>query len=211
MVEVVEKPPERSSPARQRIFAAALKLFALKGATQVGISELAAAAGVARGTVYNNLTDAEALFEDLAEELVDEMSERLTRSFAGIEDPAIRMGYALRHYVRRAHEEPDWGRFMTRFAYSNRSLQRLWVAGPGRNLKVGIEGGRYLVRPDQGRAVVGMMAGGVIGAMSAVLDGDLTWRSAGSDTAELLLVAIGVDRAEARRIAAMELPPLPPL
>jgi AcrR family transcriptional regulator len=201
---------ERINPARQRIYAAAVRLFGEKGATQVGISELAAAAGVARGTVYNNLTDAEALFEEVAEELVDEMTRRVEHSFAGIDDPALRMGYALRHYVRRAHEEPDWGRFMTRFAYSNRALQRLWVAGAGQNLKKGIASGRYRVRADQTRAVVGMIAGGVIGAMSAVLDGDLTWRSAGSDTAELLLIALGIEREEAHAIATIELPLLPP-
>jgi AcrR family transcriptional regulator len=211
MSEAHARVSERPSAARQRIYAAAVRLFAEKGATQLGVSELAAAAGVARGTIYNNLTDADSLFDALAEELVDEMSERLTRSLADIDDPAVRMGCALRHYVRRAHEEPDWGRFMTRFAYSNRSLQRLWLAGPGLNLQEGIETGRYRVTREQTRAVLGMIAGGVIGAMFAVLDGQLTWRSAGADTVELLLVALGIDRDEARRIAAVELPPLPPV
>lgn len=203
--------PERNTPARQRIHTAAMKLFAEKGATQLAVSELAAAAGVARGTIYNHLTDARALFEQVAEQLVDEMSERLTRSFDGIDDVAVRMSHGIRHYVRRAHEEPSWGRFMTRFAYSHRSLQRLWVAGPGVNLQAGIADGRYAVRPEQTRAMVGMLAGGVMSAVAAVIDGDLTWRTAGSDTAELLLVALGIQREEARVIAAIELPPLPPL
>jgi hypothetical protein len=90
-------------------------------------------------------------------------------------------------------------------------LQRLWLAGPGLNLQEGIETGRYRVTREQTRAVLGMIAGGVIGAMFAVLDGQLTWRSAGTDTVELLLVALGIDRDEARRIAAVELPPLPPV
>jgi len=202
---------DRSSPVLQRIHMAAMKLFAEKGATQLAITDLAIAAGVARGTIYNHLIDAQALFEQVAGQLVDEMSERLTRSFEGIDDSAVRMAHGIRHYVRRAHEEPHWGRFMTRFAYSHRSLQRLWAAGPGVNLKAGIENGRYAVRPEQTRAMVGMLAGGVISAMAAVIDGDLTWRSAGSDTAELLLVALGIARKQARSIAAIELPPLPRL
>jgi hypothetical protein len=90
-------------------------------------------------------------------------------------------------------------------------LQRLWLAGPGLNLQAGIETDRCRVTREQTRAVLGMIAGGVIGAMFAVLDGQLTWRSAGADTVELLLVTLGIERDEARRIAAMELPPLPPL
>jgi len=211
MSTTAEMSVERNSPARQRIHMAAMKLFAEKGATQLAVSELATAAGVARGTIYNHLTDAHALFEQVAEQLVDEMSERLTRSFDGIDDSAVRMAQGIRFYVRRAHEEPHWGRFMTRFAYSNRPLRRLWATGPGVNLKAGIEDGRYAVRPEQTRAMIGMLAGGVISAMAAVIDGDLTWRTAGSDTAELLLVALGIAREEARSIATLELPPFPAL
>jgi hypothetical protein len=39
--------------------------------------------------------------------------------------------------------------------------------------------------------------------------GDLAWHAAGSDTAELLLIALGVDRKEARALASTPLPPLP--
>lgn len=202
---------KRISPTRRRIHAAALKLFVEQGATKLSVSDLAAAAGVARGTIYNNLPDPDALFPEVAANLVHEMSVRITHSFAGIDDPAERIAHAIRHYVRRTHEEPNWARFMTQFAYNSESLQRLWVAGPGDNLKSGIKSGRYAVRREQVRAVLGMVAGAVIGAMIAVLDGDLTWRSAGSDTAELLLVALGLDREEARTIATLELPPLPPL
>jgi AcrR family transcriptional regulator len=200
----------RMNSVRQRIYSAALRLFAEKGVTQLSVSELATAAGVARGTVYNNLRDPGALFEEIAVHFVEEMSEWLTDDLAAIDDPAVRMGLACRQYVRRAHEEPDWGRFITRFAYSTPSLQSLLLTGPGANLKAGMESGRYRVKPEQVRGVIGMMAGGVIAAMAAVLDGDPAWRSAGSDTAELLLAALGLQRAEARAIATMELPPLRP-
>ena len=41
-----------------------MKLFAEQGVTQVTVSTLAAAAGVARGTVYSNVQDIDGLFED---------------------------------------------------------------------------------------------------------------------------------------------------
>lgn len=204
-------PAERLNPARQRIFAAALRLFAEKGATQVGVSELAAATGVARGTIYNNLHDADALFEEVAKQLIDEMTERLDNCFVNVADPAARMAIGVRHYVRRTHEEPDWGRFITRFAFSNRAMQALWQAGPGENLKAGLKSGRYMFGVKQLRIVLGMVTGGVLTAMLSVLDGETTWRDSAGDTAELVLVLLGISVEEARRLAAIELPPLPTL
>jgi len=46
--------------------------------------------------------------------------------------------------------------------------------------------------------------------MLPVLDGRGTWRDIGSDCAELMLVALGLARDEARALARSELPPLPP-
>ena len=48
-----------------------------------------------------------------------------------------------------------------------------------------------------------------LAAMWLVLDGEKTWREAGSDAAEMMLRAIGVDAEEARAIALVDLPPLP--
>lgn len=204
-------PAERKNPARQRIYAAAVRLFAEKGATQIGVSELAAAAGVARGTIYNNLNDADALFEEVARQLIDEMTERLMRCFVNVNDPAARMAIGVKHYVRRTHEEPDWGRFITRFAFSNRAMQSLWQAGPGENLTDGLNSGRYKIGVRQLRIVLGMVTGGVVTAMTSVLDGETTWRDSAGDTAELVLVLLGIGTEEARHLAAVELPPLPTL
>jgi hypothetical protein len=42
--------------------------------------------------------------------------------------------------------------------------------------------------------------------MQPVLDGHATWREIGSDTAELLLRALGIEADEAQRLARGELP-----
>ena len=51
------------TPAQVRIHRAAMQLFAENGGRQVTVSELAAAAGIARGTIYNNFESPEQLFE----------------------------------------------------------------------------------------------------------------------------------------------------
>jgi AcrR family transcriptional regulator len=197
------------NPAKSRIHQAALRLFAETGSTRITVSELAQAAGIARGTIYNNLDSSEELFQSVAAQLADEMHLRVVASFEGVADPASRLANGVRLFIRRAHEEPHWGRFVSRFAFSNESLQGLWSGPPMRDVLQGMSLGRYDFRTGQLQSVISMIAGSVLSAMFLVLEGHSTWREAGSDTAELLLRGMGVPAQEARDIATSELPPLP--
>jgi len=197
--------------ARQRIHAAAMKLFAERGVTKVNISELASAAGMARGTIYSHVPDIDGLFEALAAQLAREMTGRVVAGLAGITDPALRLAIGVRQYIRRAHEEPLWGRFMSRFGLSPVLTQELLASDPAADLRAGIDSGRYRIDEEQLGAMVGLLVGGTLAAMLPVLDGRSTWRDAGSDAAELLLIALGIPRDEARALATAELQPLPSL
>lgn len=199
----------RLDSSRHRIHAAAIRLFVERDTTQWAVSDLAAAAGMARGTVYYNLPDPQLLFREVAERLANEMAERLQHGFRAVEDPALQLSHAVRQYVRRAHDEPDWGRFMTHFAHSCWPLHKLRAAWLGDKLRADMQHGRYCVRPNQSGAIMGMVAGTVIGAMAAAREGELTWPAAGSEMAQMLLVALGLEQQEARAIASATLPPLP--
>ena len=194
--------------ARRRIHAAAMQLFAERGVTKVSISELAAAAGMARGTIYSHVPDIDRLFEDVAGQLAREMTERVVAGFAGATDPAQRLAIGVRQYIRRAHDEPLWGRFMSRFGLSPGVLQAVMSSEALTDFEAGIASGRYRIAPAQVPAMVALLAGGTLAAMLPVLDGHATWREVGSDTAELLLVALGIDRDSARALARSELPPV---
>lgn len=196
------------SAAQRRIQEAAVQLFAEKGSTQVSMSELAQAAGVARGTVHNNLESTDAFFRQIANDLATEMYDRITASCEGVTDPAQRLGLGIRFYVRRAHEEPHWGRFLLRFAMSEQSMQSLWLGQPTQDLVDGHKSGKYDFRIDQLPSSASFMAGATLGAILLVLEGHRTWRDAGSDAVEFCLKSLGVPREEARRLATMELPPL---
>lgn len=200
---------ETLNSAQQRIHQAALRLFAEKGATQLTISEIAQAAGIARGTVYNNVESPEQLFESVATYFAQDMTQRAVASFDPTLDPSQRLANGVRLFIRRAHEEPHWGRFLCRFAFNSNALQSFWSGAPTRDVIEAVNQGRYTVRPEQLPSVMSMMAGSVLAAMYLVTQGLRTWRDAGSDTAELLLRGLGVDAEEARRMSTVELPPLP--
>lgn len=195
---------------RRRIHAAAMKLFAERGVTKINISELAAASGMARGTIYSHVPDIDTLFEDVAAALAHEMTERIVVGFAGITDPALRLSIGMRQYIHRAHEEPVWGRFISRFGFSDALLREVLSSAPAADFRVGIDSGRYSIGREQVLAMVGLLAGGTMAAMLAVLDGHRTWRDIGADAAELMLRALGLPADEARTIARVELPALAP-
>jgi AcrR family transcriptional regulator len=200
-----------SNQARKRIHAAAMKLFADRGVTRVNISELATAVGMARGTVYSHVPDIERLFEDVAGQLAREMTERVVAGFVGVSDPAQRLACGVRQYIRRAHEEPLWGRFMTRVGLGPEVTQAVMSSQALTDIEAGVASGRYRIAEAQIPAMVALLTGSTLAAMLPVLEGHATWREIGSDTAELLLIALGISRDEARAIVTTELHPLPPL
>ncbi len=199
----------RQSAAQQRIFDAAVQHFAERGVVPVNVSELAQLAGIARGTIYNNTPSPETLFEDVAAKLGMEMHERVVLSFGAIEDPAHRLANGIRFFVRRAHENRHWGQFVVRFSFSSEALRGMWSGPPAQDLLRGLEAGRYDFEPGKLIAVTSMIAGSTLTAMFAVLDGLLTWREAGSDTAAMVLRGLGLPKEEAEAIARLPLPDLP--
>jgi AcrR family transcriptional regulator len=163
---------------------------------------------MARGTIYSHVPDIDRLFEDVAGQLAQEMTERVVAGFAGIADPAQRLAIGVRQYIRRAHQEPLWGHFMSRFGLSPAVMCSVMSSAALTDFGAGVATGRYRIAPSQVSGMVALLAGGTLAAMLPVLDGHGTWREIGADTAGLLLAALGVDRDEARAIARSELPPL---
>ncbi|QMV65703.1 TetR/AcrR family transcriptional regulator [Pseudomonas berkeleyensis] len=202
---------EALNPVQRRIHQAALRLFAEKGVSQVNISDLAQEAGVARGTIYNNVESIEQLFQQVASQLSKEMHERVGMSFAEIADPAQRLANGIRFFIRRTHEEPQWGIFLSRFAMSDSSLREMFYSQATVDLMNGLQTGRYQFRQEQMVSVISLIAGSTLAAMFLVIEGLKTWREAGSDTAELILRSLGLSAEQARSLATSELPPLPPL
>lgn len=194
--------------AQRRIHEAAIRLFAQSGSTSVTVSALADEAGVARGTIYNNLESTDNLFQRAAAQLSEEMNDLIVASYAGVDDPAQRLSIGIRLYARRAHEEPHWGRFISQFGMTEDSLRKMWRGPPLEDLELGVDKGRYDIRGDQVASAMGLIAGSTISCVLLVIEGVRTWRDAGSNTAELVLRALGVSAEEALSLATLPLPEL---
>lgn len=191
-----------------RIIDAAIRLFVTKGSQQVTISELAQEANVARGTLYRNVASMDDLFDRVVTELSTDLHRKVSTTFADIDDPAERLATGVRLWIRYAHENPLMGRFAVRFGLSEAALRTLMTGPPMYDIQAGLTTARYAeINVD---SVASLVLGATISAMWMVLDGHQTWRTAGSSTAELILRALGIEAAEAKRISERELPMLPP-
>lgn len=202
------KDAQMTSPTDQRISDAAIRLFVEKGTTQLTISELAQAANVARGTLYRNVGSMSDLFDRVVGEFSADLHQRVSESFAGIEDPAARLATGLRLWVRYAYENPTFGRFAVRFGLSEESLRAVMTGPPMRDISAGVAAGRYDLGPVSVDSIASLALGATVSAMWMVLEGHQTWREAGSSTAELVLRAMGIEPAEAREISTTGLPRL---
>jgi hypothetical protein len=92
---------------------------------------------------------------------------------------------------------------------SNSALREMFSSQATKDLLSGLATGRYTFAQEQLLSVLTLISSSVLGSIFLVLEGHRTWRESGSDTAELVLRALGVPSEEARALATKELPALP--
>ncbi|MGR3814183.1 MAG: TetR/AcrR family transcriptional regulator [Cognatishimia activa] len=186
--------------ARDRLYSAALKIFAEKRNKGVSVSELAREANVARSTIYNLIPDMDTLFSEVANQVTEQFNEKLMALLDGVEDPAIQLTYALAFPLEEFHNDPQVGRFVTEFALRESQLKKYWFGVPEKALMSGIESGRFVISKSEVTVFRAQMAGGLLSTMLLIQDGQVGWREAAHNFAMLQLRALGMSDAEARTI-----------
>jgi len=198
-----------SANATQRlIHDTALRLFAERGSTRISVSELAEAAGLSRGTVYSHVVSLPNLFSEIAADMAAQMNQRVVASFGDAQDPASRLALGIRWYVRQAHDDPVWGRFVTRFAFSTSAMKTLWSGAAARDVVAGVAQRRYAIPEHELQSAMAFVGASVLAAMYLVREGLSTWRDAGSQCALMVLRGLGLAPAEALRLSTADLPEL---
>jgi AcrR family transcriptional regulator len=192
----------------RRINAAAMRLFAERGHADLTISDLAAEAGVARGTLYRNVDSMESLFDQVRGDLALELHRSIQQVMdaAEIVDPPRRLATGIRLMARLPHEDAALGRFLVRFGLTDESLRELLTGPPMQDVNTGIKTGRYAMPSGRELSVASLIIGATVGAIWMVIEGHQTWRDAGSGAAELVLRALGISEVEAAGISREPLP-----
>jgi AcrR family transcriptional regulator len=106
--------PARTNATRQKLFDASMELIGERGAASVTVDEIAAAAGVSKGTVYYNFGSKSELIAQLLRHGVDILKARLLEaadSAAGIgQDPLLAMEAMIGQAMDFMAEYPSFAR-----------------------------------------------------------------------------------------------------
>ena len=96
----LEEPAAEPGPStgRERLLSTARALFMRHGASNVGINDVTAAAGVARMTLYNNFASKEALIQAVYEEMTAETLDELRRMDTAGKSEEARVHDLLRRF-----------------------------------------------------------------------------------------------------------------
>jgi AcrR family transcriptional regulator len=103
--------PERTNATRQKLFEASMELIGERGAAGVTMDEIAAAAGVSKGTVYYNFGSKSDLIAQLLRHGVDILKERLlTEKGEAAADPLVSMEAMIGQAMDFMAEYPSFAR-----------------------------------------------------------------------------------------------------
>jgi len=84
----------------QRIIDAAAQLFAERHYHEVRMDDIAAKAGVAKGTIYLHFKDKDDLYQALALNSLKKLTERIRDGLVGVRDPAAKLLSVNREVIR---------------------------------------------------------------------------------------------------------------
>lgn len=196
----------KSEQVRQRLRRAAMQVLAETGSNQVNVSELAKTAGVARGTVYNNMDNPAIGFDELAVDLAKTLTRDLRQALAPISDPVAKVSAMIRLMLKRAEADPVWTAFIMRFVLVDKSLKLFWAGLPAEIIEEGRAQGAFKADGFPTASITSHMGGSVLMAMFYIHNGQRDCDSLGRETVRLVLQSIGVDAETAKHAAALPLP-----
>ncbi len=194
----------RQQRTRTQLTRAAAQVISEKGVEGLRLREVTDAADVGFGSFYNYFESKEELVEAVVLDLMSALARRLIAHVEAFADPAEAASAAHRWFVRSATEDPETARLLVNLDHAEVQFQERILPFGQSLLETGVEQGRFLPMPSP-VTTLSYVVGATIAVTRAVLDRRLG-PEAESETAEVLLHALGLDADQAREIAYRTLP-----
>ncbi len=104
---------------RKQIIDGAIKVFVAKGFHKSTVNDIAGAAGVSMGTLYNYIKTKEDILYLVYDHISNILTEEMEKAMSGIEDPKERLRAALKQNVNTIYKYQDIVRFLYRESASH--------------------------------------------------------------------------------------------
>jgi len=194
---------KKRARTRRGLMDAALRLVAQKEAGEITLLEVAAEAEVSNGTIYNYFRTRDEVFEAVGIAMAAEFSDAISVLNADVQCGAQRLSIGVRMFVCRAATDHQWANALLRIIHFDQAMRSRLAAHVLGDLRDGLRAGT-LAYEDEGVAL-DLVLSCTTGAMRSVVEGRVV---AEHDlrVAEMVLQALGVTPARARKIAGKPLP-----
>lgn len=191
---------------RLQLLLAAMDVFGSRGVGASTMQEIAAAAGVANGTVYNHFQGKDEVLHALALLLAETLCRRISASYDHITEGAERMAIGNRRYMWLAAQAPAWAMLVLEIAAAAPQLLEEVQKYAHADLKLGMR--QKVFKPVSEAAAMDLINGTVSRAMLVIAGGHAP---ANHDVAvaATVLRGLGMEHAAALAVAKRPLPAFP--
>lgn len=179
---------------------AALCVMAQKGPDLASVDAIVQAAGVSRGTFYKYYEAPSDLVRAVGAELAQDLILTLAPVLDRYEDPAERLTAAFRSTLQLARKSPLLAKFLIRAGWPAVETVPAFSERAARNLADGMTKGRFRRMPMP--LAIATVAGISIGVLAAQAAPESP-PNLEEEATTALLMALGVNEAEARSLAKM--------
>ena len=188
---------------RRGLVDAALRLVARKEVGEIALFEVAAEAAVSNGTIYNYFRTRDEVLEAVGIAMAAEFSDAISVLNAQVQCGAQRLSIGVRMFVCRAAADHQWANALLRIIHFDQAVRSRLADHVLGDLREGLRAGTFAYE-DEGVAM-DIVLSCTTGAMRSVVEGRAV---AEHDlrVAEMVLQALGVTPARARKIAGKPLP-----
>jgi AcrR family transcriptional regulator len=192
---------ERRARTQTRIVAAALRVFAEKGADAPVIDDFIREAGIARGTFYNYFTRTEELLVAVSRSLEDGLMLSIEAEMGDLQDPVARLATGVRLWLGWARADPVWCAFIVRSRFRGPLVEQ--------QLTADLKGGRRTGAFDfpSVEAARDLVVGTILEAMHRVMTTRVP-KGYTDGVARTILHGLGLDARTIEKLVSRPLPTL---
>lgn len=206
--DILQPDPVRTRlPKRERtrrlLIAAAIKVFSARGVAASAVPEIAAAADVTIGTVYNHFRSKAEIASAVAVEIAKTIRARSAPGRAQLTSGTEQMAAGCRRYLGLAESSPSWALLILDVASIDPAFRKTITGFVATELRKGVRSGEFAV--DSESAALDLVIGATMEGMRNIALGTAHKAHATQVTAAILR-SLGVPPARARRVASQPLP-----
>lgn len=193
---------ERRERMRLRLLTTAVRIGAEKGPAAITIDDVVVGAEVSRGSFYKYFASTDALLQEVATQIANDLIRMAEPVVQDFDDPAERVACGIRLVARTAIAHPEVAAFLVKLGWPDVRNPDILLEFVQRDLSAGIRQRRFLRMPVT--LALNVVTGAVLGATRCMLREDCEPDFA-EQSAAAALRALGVEHDEAKRLSTRRL------